>query len=1001
MIYTILFALAANPAFASAGILVTFIQSGMSIIGWLKKNSALRKTPDSLLGNIFCAVAYKTLRPRIQNESWLGSIQFHSRKQTIPQISSFNFSEYLVTALDEREELVQVSFAILFGQLKHKLKEMNLHGCTDAALTVIFDGIENEAVQLWNESLRDAKLEFPQLAQEMADQDEKSISSQIDGATVPMTRSGAHMFLLARGVKGDYWAQNIEFSHTAMGDIDAVPDSCHLQTLPARPCNENKDAWWSELAVRLSDAPIFLTAPGGMGKSAFLVYLYENINRLNPACPFEGAFLLSLDLLMAQAACKLGSGNGIQDPDESILLRCIASCSENQSRCRSWKNILSGKTEFIGNRPILLLLDGFSEMRARKVGQLNRYSTIMEEIITLSNKNDYPNVRLIITSRADIDRQVTEQKEELPSCFQHAVLGGISEVCEMPNILNEEMQMLLKRPMYYCHFKKSIDQNKMPTSQYEALREMYASLTKQSVINPRKPKRAEKNYYIMKYLLPVIAYHDWSDNSLTYDIIELCCTELVSWSPMIQHYHESCVSELESLRPEIKWDYDGIPHNIIRHFGRKATKITAYLAKQEQILSYKDGTYRFLHQDYRDYLVAQYFLQRMYFMEASPNSPIWNRQDFLNSLRLNTYARDILLLIYQALSFSKVPKEGEPTAFVQKFHTTKEDLTAGLILWYTTAYQLADMKTLVGVVYGGTNLNADTLKILEPLIRYVCKKPLNIENQQPLSKLPEILKQHLIEILMKACEIYRRNGNYVKAREITQAANFICPVKSKSNFNALMRSVIDHNDAVIDLCDFEKNNQCQLLKDALKKLQRCALSSSPYRYSASRLAMILVSPQPALAARMEYQKFVKKLVEKENAPPEAIAFRLYHQAIYDKRKEGESWLIKLYPLRQMLYLLADNKVQAGSDALTDDDRCVTVAKDRTPIPTRANLQLISKYLEKIKGIEVSWKHYMQGLICYIIEGDIACACEAFKKVGNRDVRAQLWLAYLRQHLTMA
>ena len=62
--------------------------------------------------------------------------------------------------------------------------------------------------------------------------------------------------------------------------------------------------------------------------------------------------------------------------------------------------------------------------------------------------------------------------------------------------------------------------------------------------------------------------------------------------------------------------------------------------------------YYFVHQDYRDYLAAKYFLQRKDYMLANPDFAMWNDEGVINSLSLNTYSSDIMNLLYQAVSFS-------------------------------------------------------------------------------------------------------------------------------------------------------------------------------------------------------------------------------------------------------------------------------------------------------------------------------------------------------------
>ena len=57
--------------------------------------------------------------------------------------------------------------------------------------------------------------------------------------------------------------------------------------------------------------------------------------------------------------------------------------------------------------------------------------------------------------------------------------------------------------------------------------------------------------------------------------------------------------------------------------------------------------------------------------------------------------------------------------------------------------------------------------------------------------------------------------------------------------------------------------------------------------------------------------------------------------------------------------------------------------------------MIERFLDEIRDIEIEWKHYMQGLIYYLMKGDAISAKIEFEKAACKEIRAKLWLAFLQ------
>ena len=195
---------------------------------------------------------------------------------------------------------------------------------------------------------------------------------------------------------------------------------------------------------------------------------------------------------------------------------------------------------------------------------------------------------------------------------------------------------------------------------------------------------------------------------------------------MIAHengtYDENILDQINELKrnPNTIAKYLSETAQLIAHENRTNNEDNLEQSKENSVNNWGFSC----HQDYRDFLVAKYFLQRKKYMWERPDDPQWQEADTLHSLSLNTYGTDIMHLIYQAVGFSEPPQAGEDSNFVREFYrdidfSQQGGIYPGHILWYTTVYQLVDMCGLERISYGGENLAEDALRIFRPILEYV------------------------------------------------------------------------------------------------------------------------------------------------------------------------------------------------------------------------------------------------------------------------------------------
>lgn len=969
--------------------LLIFFSFGKEGTLFIAKKLRKEQPPDELFWSLFLSSSFFTLRDVISRHDHLSHITKKIRKKNLEcqiNLSPSDLSVLFECVPRHEDKMIQNYFSFLFKQIVHGLAELEV--LPREELNGILQQAQEEIWANWQSCLRDACQRHPSLSVYTHQKTLERLALLPAGEAIPPPESGADTRFIQTSTPR-YLKQEI-----------LTPDGRSL--LSARPGSTPMD-WWKSLFDLLDKGPLFLTGPGGMGKTSFLNALYHAIAQGEPEAEFSCALLLSLDALMQMPTPEIHLGiSPLADASQSILLRKIARLTDMPGQERGWKKVFLQKFPVFFEQPVLLMLDGLNEMSGQATqDKAHLRHQILSEIKCLSNKEHYPNVRIVVTSRIDRENLLNAQLSSLPG-FRHVVLGDVELPPEINAFLlpgkiplSSTMRELLKRPMYCWAVKDMLHHSFLPSTQFQLLDQMYRRLCRQGEDNMFDKVRLPCLRYLTEYFVPILAYAHWREGKLDEDLIQRQYDHFLQWSPMIlRNTNQNKFDFDEQLSP--------VTHNL--------NLIVKYLSETMQLLFWEGESFSFCHQDYRDFLVAKYFLQRMEFMRQKPDYPLWQDNNVVNTLRLNTYSTGIMHLIYQAVSFSLPPDEGEDSPFVQKFYWDVDWKKAGFLpghaLWYTTAYQLVDMRGLEHVPYGGNDLSTDALRIFAPLLSHVQQEEASSTETIHLSGR---LLQNLIEVLMKCCELCRSRKDYLQARAITRAARHILSY----NLDELsMGNVVDYNESKVIFTQFLESGTDDELGTALEQLAHSVVHGAPFRYACNTLAMLLVSPHPKIRSHPAFLSFRQEFLQGQS--PEVCAFRLYHAALFDPRKEGEDWQPRIYSLRQMLYLLSDHKVHATGltaarlqsfsphDLQNLDLGCIHAPLWNSPLPPMENILLIRRFLTEIRDIEMEntkWKHYMQGLIAlYNQPPHIAEAKRELKKAGKQDVRAQMLLAFLNKDL---
>lgn len=941
-------------------------------------------------------------------------------------ISPASFDEYYSRPPHLRDAWIHLKYTQIL---------LEIHAAWDSSNTLFtneqdgaFSRLVTTARNEWNTSVSYARNRYPALSNFIDANMLEGISRQIDQPWKPQRYYGGDAVIFRKMVSDKHYvSETILFddNDSAPTVMKVRPDVLTASDYGATFENSNRISdWWNVLAVHL-ESPLFLFGPGGVGKSAFLAYLYDSItkNSENPT-PFSGVFVLSLESLVLLDLSQYDNGGiPFADPDRSLLLSRIASRSGCSTDCKQWKRAFETGEGLWTNKPILLLLDGLNELRQSN-NRSQLYRQILQEISTLSQ---YRYVRIIITSRVEdripstgnpfqMSRTLSAQLQDFNTAnlknVQVAKLMGI-EPDIVKNLLfdycideSSALALMLQRPLYYNYIISQKYHAEFLNSRYSLLQGMYNQIYHQSILNCENDDQRIFRTYVYKVFLPIFA-HVIQRGNLIYDIA----------------FEKSCAIAIQQISLNIAGDlFQLYTANDKTEFVKsKLKKIRSFLETQEQILIIDDEGYiSFSHQDYRDFLAALFFIQRLEYIRKRIDNPVMKSDESLqlDTLRLNTYTFDVLRLIYDGLSFS--------TNFVEHFSIGNDhQVSWESLMWYTTIYQLSDLRILSQISYSPhRNLSQDTLTLLSPFCQVVDEE-LRISPKDSeffYLKPTTFMVQSVIEILMKACELYRNSSDYTSALHLTSVAQNFCMQLRKirdpegQRGANLMQCVVNYNIARIRLSQFTETLTPESLDSALQDLYD-GTKGTPFRFSCNALALMIVSPQPILAATLQYRTFIRR-----HHLNVVSAFWMYYNGLFDKRKKGEDWLPRKYCFRQLLFLLAENKVKVDPLSNWDPVRAVqgSLSKEKPapiggpfpfpivmgsaddPIPGVENLRLIQSIVNEIWHMEYPFKHYLAGLVEAELHHNISRADAemraAYMESDQKDLKAKLWLDYFQGNL---
>lgn len=805
-------------------------------------------------------------------------------------------------------------------------------------------------------------------------QKKEAISEQIDGIELPHSRVVPNS-LMRHVPDNEYLNQDL----LVLGD-----EEC---TISARPMQDKEEEWWRQLSAILKDGPMLLLASGGMGKTTFLSYLYHSIkDKTNKM--FGGVIYMTLYSVINTTEKPSTDDMPFFNATESLIMKRISVSSGGETEAGGWLRLLTSQN---GNQPILVLLDGLNELEAK--GQTNpyAYTQIIREIKELANQTHFPGVRVIVTSRRESNKRAEDQNksekdnekrgdieysrilndDEEKLLFRIARLTGVSGNY-LEKIHGDEMKELLSRPLYYRYFHNKYDEENLPRTKYQALREMYEVLCRQCQQNLNLSSKIQDITLLLRYYLPIVANNMVLNGNMGFNIIP--------------YYDNAFLGEINCALMTVAGYALG--KNQLKILINEAIPV---LAKRENLL-FNDGTgYQFVHQDFRDFLAALYYLDRIGLMLSNPDDIIWSPEEPgpIRGMDFAEFSSDIDSLIYSALDIDNL-NEQNLIDYRNRFLLLGRKLKHAHILLEYAAIQLEDYynkrKATIALLRNATQ------EIIYPIREYFINFP------EKLNRFNEYQRRILDQIFIKSAELFRREREFCNARDSL----------------SLVRNGLEANHARAKI-DIEEaysvpnaQDSDQKLLDALETLYFCACpeSGSPYVFSSNLLARLLTSPQPDIKSRRSFREFLKHHNLESEAAQFEKSFWIYYRAIYQNDLEDGKWKNLRYTAEQLIRLLAENKIEVtilnssvlhaeGLHRRCDRNECkVKAVTQGSSLPSVINTTLIEEILSNIRPyVAGSFIKYMDGLIAYN-KNEIEKAIEYFS--GSADTRAKMLLAYLKE-----
>ena len=717
-----------------------------------------------------------------------------------------------------------------------------------------------------------------------------------------------------------------------------------------------------------------ITGPGGQGKTHFLYALYKKHEKVSDV--FKHIFIVPLINLTELNITDV-------NVDVNLIEHYI------MSRFLKWDFRQD-------NEHCLVLIDGYNEFRASPNPSLvSRIGNSLTQFIQKIINRDYPKVSLALTSR-----EAGSTLSSLPfknDEFMSVRLSGTSESTynDIKKIFKEnsvpfegtEIEELAKIPLYAKMLKELKTKKELSKTQdkYALFDAVYHRRANQRLGIESHKNAYDKSYYLYFYyvILPSFAYElNVSDDYNGFYFRDIQIEQLIRsalWDnldvDLYRHFrNEEQFGEIDATVPRID-----------------AVKLEEFLKNEESVIIKKEYhgsgiTYRFEHQEWRDYLVAKFLRTNVQLLQSNFNRA---QYDALKGYRVDCNVdSNVARMVLQSFEMASSPEANKDKAkvFFKNGKITSNNLF-GVIKLLHVAFDFNEYlqlelpagenktnKTLNDIFFNLTNylLNHMSTPVLPEnadvdQVKSFERKSASRKRFIEFVTADNKITYYLCEILSKETEYYRRRYNYSKVLEILNIANEICEDSDIIRQQAAKLYLCAFEDRFtprliyvsVEKCrsELDKMNSEELFVKGMEQLK--IVAGKGFHLSANTIGIFLSNPAPVLI------KHVKSLI-----PDFASAFGYYMNVIYAARYTKRDIA---YTVRQALSLLLKGYIRITEENTFDpeddfsDLSGLAVEKCDPLFSQELNGQNVDFALQLVKsaeGQQIAGMNYLRGCAAY-------------------------------------
>ncbi len=702
-----------------------------------------------------------------------------------------------------------------------------------------------------------------------------------------------------------------------------------------------------------------ITGPGGQGKTLFLNVLRRIHYDLKDV--FDDILFVPL-----------------------ISLTLYEKLPENATKDWIWTYIASNYPDIeidSDDKKYLILLDGFNEYQAAKNQEAAEKITCdIRNLIKTIGASDNYHLSLVMTAREK--KSVTRIFGEIPGMRTMTLSGTsdfvhkrIEEKCKDLLLNKDELMKLADIPLYALMLL-DLPQESLSkiTDKYSLMNQEYNWRANQRLGSKQHMGAYDKRWYLYYYyvVLPYTAFFaSMSDNTYTLrnssvsSIIEdLNCGGLGS---IIYNY--LCKGDYAGL----EWDCPQLTTIQLRHLMDN---------DEDKMITYHGNSYRFLHEEWRDFLVAKYLNTVVQILHDN-----YTDNDFssIMSLKMNfNVGANVARLILQSFGFCSDAKSNEQAIlkFFELDQNTKlSRCIVGVIRFLHLAFDFNEYLQW-DVPLDENKVNQTLHKILAPLYRHLLDTNFDSKLKNN-AKLRERLGAPGVELLiLDVCEILSKVSEYFRRKYLFDKAFKAVNLAKQFDENS---DIILQQEAKLYLCILEwklkntsSSNQTGIVRDMDEKSiyqtgtqLLTKLASKGFHLSGNTAGILISTPAPILINYLnkDNDKFV---------PDYCRAFSCYMDVIY-----GAGYVRRdiTYTVRQALNLLLKGYIRVSDDSTFDpeDEFCELedlILEANKPLfsaeMNQKSLELAQHLIKKAQGQELVGLNYLRGVEkLYSGEKDVA------------------------------